>query len=91
MNKLELIDEFRLKASLPKHDASYIVQLFFDEMGHALARGERVEIRGFCSFFVKKYKAYYGQNPKTKEKVRIKAKKLPFFRCGKDLRDRVDY
>ncbi len=91
MNKLELIDEFRLEAGLPKHEAAHIVQLFFDEMGHALVRDERVEIRGFCSFFVKKYKGYTGQNPKTKKKVRIKAKKLPFFKCGKDLRDRVDY
>jgi integration host factor subunit beta len=49
-----------------------------------------VEIRGFCSFFVKKYKAYDGRNPKTKEKVRIKPKKLPFFRCGKELKERVD-
>ncbi len=91
MKKLELIDDFSYEAGLPKHEAAYIVKIFFDEMSHALARGERVEIRGFCSFFVKKYKAYNGQNPKTKKKVRIKAKKLPFFKCGKDLRERVDY
>ncbi|MGE0087825.1 MAG: HU family DNA-binding protein [Desulfococcaceae bacterium] len=56
----------------------------------ALKKGERAEIRGLCSFFVKKYKGYTGRNPKTVEKVKIKPKKLPFFKCGKELRERVD-
>jgi len=55
-----------------------------------MAQGERVEIRGLCSFFVKKYKAYTGRNPKTGEKVKVAPKKLPFFKVGKDLMDRVD-
>ncbi len=91
MNKLELISILQSKADISKSDASKIVQMFFDSMSDAMSNGERVEIRGLCSFFVKNYKAYYGQNPKTKEKVRIKPKKLPFFKCGKDLRERVDY
>jgi integration host factor subunit beta len=59
-------------------------------MADALAQGGRVEIRGLCSFFVKKYEGYTGRNPKTGEKVKIKPKKLPFFKVGKELKDRVD-
>ena len=57
---------------------SYVVDIFFNEMGAALAEGDRVEIRGLCSFFVKEYGGYTGRNPKTGEKVKI-APKLPFF------------
>jgi len=53
-------------------------------------KGDRVEIRGLCSFFVKKYKGYTARNPKTGEKVKIAPKKLPFFKVGKELKDRVD-
>jgi integration host factor subunit beta len=59
-------------------------------MTDTLASGERVEIRGLCSFYVKKYKAYTGRNPKTGEQVKIKPKKLPFFKCGKELKERVN-
>jgi integration host factor subunit beta len=59
-------------------------------MSEALSQGDRVEIRGLCSFFVKKYGEYNGRNPKTGEKVKIKPKKLPFFKVGKELKDRVD-
>jgi integration host factor subunit beta len=60
-------------------------------MADALAKGDRVEIRGLFSFYVKKYKAYAGRNPRTGENVKIKRKKLPFFKCGKELKDRVDH
>jgi integration host factor subunit beta len=66
------------------------VHLFFNEISNALANGDRVEIRGLCSLYVKKYKSYTGRNPKTGEQVKIKSKKLPFFKCGKELKDRVD-
>jgi integration host factor subunit beta len=59
-------------------------------MAVALARGNRVEIRGLCSFYIKKYKDSVGRNPKTGEKVTIKPKKLPFFKAGKELKDRVN-
>jgi integration host factor subunit beta len=59
-------------------------------MADALARGDRVEIRGLCSFSVKKYKSYTGRNPKTGEKVKIKPKKLPFFKAGRELKLRVN-
>ena len=66
------------------------MNLFFDEMSNALANGDRVEIRGLCSFHVKKYDAYTGKNPKTGESVKVKGKKLPFFKVGKELKDKVD-
>ena len=91
MNKLELIAALRDECQISKTEAAAVVDLFFSEMGNALAKGDRVEIRGLCSFFVKKYKAYAGRNPKTGEKVKIKPKKLPFFKCGKELKERVDY
>ena len=59
-------------------------------MTDPLANGYRVEIRGLCSFYVKKYKSYTGRNPKTGEQVKIKPKKLPFFKCGKELKERVN-
>ena len=59
-------------------------------MTEALVQGDRVEIRGLCSFFVKKYRGYIGRNPKTGEKVKIAPKKLPFFKGGKELKERVD-
>jgi integration host factor subunit beta len=60
-------------------------------MADALAKGDRVEIRGLCSFFVKEYDSYKGRNPRTGERVQVASKKLPFFKCGKELKDRVDY
>jgi integration host factor subunit beta len=90
MNKLELIETLKTETGLTKNEATAVVNLFFDEMANALASGDRVEIRGLCSFYVKKYKAYTGRNPKTGEQVKIKAKKLPFFKCGKELKEKVD-
>ncbi|MBC8391761.1 MAG: integration host factor subunit beta [Deltaproteobacteria bacterium] len=59
-------------------------------MPNALGNGDRVEIRGLCSFFVKKHEAYTGRNPKTGEPTKVKPKKLPFFKCGKELKKQVD-
>jgi integration host factor subunit beta len=90
MNKLELIATLKNEAQLTKSEAAAVVDLFFNEMANALARGDRVEIRGLCSFYVKKYKAYAGRNPKTGEPAKVKRKKLPFFKPGKELKERVD-
>jgi integration host factor subunit beta len=90
MNKLELTETLREKTDLTKSEAKAVVKLFFKEMSNALAKGDRVEIRGLCSFYVKKYKAYTGRNPKTGEPTQVKSKKLPFFKCGKELKERVD-
>lgn len=90
MNKLELISALKTKANISKTEAAKVVQVFFDNMADAMASGERVEIRGLCSFFVKDYKSYTGRNPKTGEKAIIAPKKLPFFKAGKELKERVD-
>ena len=90
MNKSDLIEALKTKAGISKIEAAVVVDLFFDEMANALANGDRAEIRGLCSFYVKKYKGYTGRNPKTGERVKIKPKKLPYFKCGKEVKERVD-
>ena len=91
MNKAELIDALREETGLSRPKAKKVVDLFLDQMSNALVSGDRVEIRGFCSIYVKQYKGYAGRNPKTREPVQIKPKKLPFFKCGLELKERVDY
>ena len=90
MNKHGLIEALRYELDLKKIEADTIVRLFFKEMSDALVNGDRVEIRGLCSFSVKKYKGYTGRNPKTGKKIKVGQKKLPFFKAGKELKDRVD-
>ena len=90
MNKLELIQTLCSQNGFSKAEATKIVSMFFDQMSAALESGDRVEIRGLCSFYVKDYPSYTGRNPKTGEQVEVAPKKLPFFKCGKDLKDRVD-
>ena len=90
MNKADLITALKNETGLTKSEADAVANLFFNEMSEALANGERVEIRGLCSFYVKKYKVYTGRNPKTGKKVKVNSKKLPFFKCGKELKERVD-
>ena len=92
MNKLELIQTLsKSDNGLSKSEAKKIVFLFFDEMANALVKGDRVEIRGLCSFYVKNHKAYTGRNPRSGEKVKVESKKLPFFKPGKELKEMVDY
>lgn len=90
MNKIDLIQTLSTTNSLSKIEATRIVNLFFEQMAAALEKGDRVEIRGLCSFYVKDYERYTGRNPKTGETVEVKPKKLPYFKCGKGLRERVD-
>ena len=93
MNKLDLIQALKDATDLSKSKseaAAVVVDIFFNGMADALAKGDRVEIRGLCSFFVKDYRSYTGSNPKTGERVKIKPKKLPFFKAGKELKERVD-
>ena len=91
MNKLELVAKLTDECQISKKEAAAIVELFFDKISTTLAEGDRVEIRGLCSFFVKEYKSYQGRNPKTGEIVTVSSKKLPFFKIGKELKERVDY
>ncbi len=71
-------------------DVERIVAAFFDEMTNALARGERVELRGFGAFTVKHRNARAGRNPRTGETVEVAQKSVPFFKVGKELRERIN-
>ena len=90
MNKMELIQTLRDANGFSRTEADSVVNLFFDTISEALAQGDRAEIRGLCSIFVKEYGSYTGRNPKTGEQVQIAPKKLPFFKPGKELKERVD-
>jgi integration host factor subunit beta len=91
MNKIDLIDALKNECEISKKEAATIVDLFFNKISSALAEGDRVEIRRFCSFFVKEYESYNGRDPRTGETVNVAPKKLPFFKCGQELRRRMDY
>jgi len=90
MNKSGLITALAKEADLPLRKSEEIVNLVFDTMGNALIAGDRIEIRGFGSFMVKQYKGYTGRNPKTGDKISVEEKNLPFFKTGKELRDKAD-
>jgi integration host factor subunit beta len=90
MNRSEIVRYVKDKADVSKVVSDKVVATFFDSITQALAKGDRVEIRGFCSFFIKEYDGYTGRNPKTGEKIYVDSKKLPFFKCGKELKERVD-
>ena len=90
MNKKELIDRLAREKGIFRIEAQKVVNLAFQSMTDALAQGDRVEIRGLGAFRVKNYKAYEGRNPKTGAVIKIKSKKLPFFKVGKKLKERVD-
>ena len=91
MTKSELIA--RLAEQYPhlyQRDVERIVSTIFDEIGTALSRGDRVELRGFGAFSIKARDARIGRNPRTGESVNVAQKFVPFFKAGKDLRDRLN-
>ena len=90
MTKSELIDVIAARGSLTKARAELVVNCIFDAMTEALERGEGIEIRGFGSFTVRPYKPYSGRNPRTGEPVPVPAKRLPFFKVGKELKELVN-
>ena len=91
MTKRDLIEEVvRLYPRYSRRDAEVMVNAVFDSVAEALRRGDRVEIRGFGSFVVRSRQAREGRNPKTGAAVAVKAKRVPFFKVGKELRLRVD-
>ncbi len=90
MNKLDLMVALSKDSGLSVTKATEVVNVFFGGMTDALVKGDRVEIRGLGSFKVKRYRGYTGRNPKTGKKIKVKPKKLPFFKCGKELKERVD-
>jgi integration host factor subunit beta len=89
MNKSELVEQLALKKDISNKRAEEIVNLVFASMTEALAEGDRIEIRGLGSFVIKDYGTYTGRNPKTGEPITVSPKKLPFFKVGKELKERV--
>jgi integration host factor subunit beta len=91
MTKSGLIEKVAERTPhISKKDTEVVVNTIFDAMTEALRRGERIEIRGFGSFQVKLREARDGRNPKTGEMVNIPAKRTPFFKVGKELKEMVD-
>lgn len=90
MTKSELIEAIATRGEIPRARAELVVNCVFDAMTEALQRGEGIEIRGFGSFTVRPYRPYAGRNPRTGAPVRVPAKRLPFFKVGKELRELVN-
>ncbi|MFK7825292.1 MAG: HU family DNA-binding protein [Oligoflexales bacterium] len=90
MVKSELIERVAERAGITLFKAEELIDLFFGSVTNALCQGGRVEIRGFGAFSVKEYKSYVGRNPKTGEEVQVTPKRLPVWRTGTELRQRVD-
>ncbi len=91
MTKRDLIDEVNRRfPHLSRRDSEVIINSIFDSMIGAMANGDRIEIRGFGSFVVKHRRAREGRNPKSGTVVSVPAKRVPFFKVGKELRLRVD-
>ncbi|HLV20281.1 MAG TPA: HU family DNA-binding protein [Polyangiaceae bacterium] len=90
MTKSELIEAIAARGELTKARAEMVVNCVFDAMTEALQRGEGIEIRGFGSFTVRPYKPYDGRNPRTGQPVPVPAKRLPFFKVGKELKELVN-
>lgn len=90
MNKSDLIEVLSKDTGLTIRKSQEVVKMVFNSMAKALANGDRVEIRGFGTFKVKHYDGYTGHNPKTGKPIKVKPKKLPFFKCGNELKEMVD-
>jgi integration host factor subunit beta len=90
MTKADLIDEVSRLAELTRKDSEVIVETIFDSVVRSLRAGDKIEIRGFGSFRTRQRKSRMGRNPKTGEKVEVPAKKIPFFKPSKELKDLVN-
>jgi integration host factor subunit beta len=90
MNKSGLIETLSKRENLTEKEATSVVKLIFKSFTDELKRGGRIEIRGFGSFVIREYDSYTGRNPKTGSNIEVSAKKLPFFKVGKGLRESVN-
>ena len=90
MTKSELIEGFAREMGIPVREAEACVNALFKSIADTLARGGRVEIRGFGNFKVKEYEPYSGRNPKTGEPIQIRGKKLPYFKLSSIMRKRIN-
>ncbi len=90
MTKSDLADAVATRTKLPRAEAEKCVDQVFTAMTEALVRGERIELRGLGVFEVRHYGAYTGKNPRTGEPVAVKPKRLPFFKAGKEIKERLN-
>lgn len=90
MTKAELVDEVAGQTGLPKKQARVVVSTVFESIVDSLKSGDKIELRGFGSFRIRQRDSRIGRNPKTGEKVHVPAKKVPYFKPGKDLRERLN-
>ena len=90
MTKADLVEQVANTTGLTKRDVGVVVDLLLETISRALSDKEHIEIRGFGSFKVKAYRRYQGRNPKTGDIIEVKDKKLPFFKVGKELKERVN-
>jgi integration host factor subunit beta len=91
MTKADLVMEVAKQTSLTKKESETVIKTIFGSISEALSVGDKVELRGFGSFRVRDRKSRQGRNPKTGDTVKVPAKKVPFFKAGKELRALVDY
>jgi len=90
MTKADLIDEVSRIADLTRKDSEVIVESIFDSVVRSLRAGDKIEIRGFGSFRTRQRKPRVGRNPKTGDRVEVPAKKIPYFKPSKELKDIVN-
>lgn len=90
MNKSQLVETLAKTENLTIKTAEDVVNTFFKEMEKSLTNGSRIEVRGLGSFKIKQYDSYNGRNPKTGKIIKVDGKRLPFFKVGRDLKERVD-
>jgi integration host factor subunit beta len=90
MTKSDLIEHLCLTKKLSKGRAETLLNTILESIEQSLRRGERIEIRGFGSFEIRNYSAYQGRNPRTGTTVPVAPKRLPFFKVGKELKERVN-
>jgi integration host factor subunit beta len=90
MTKADLVDEVSTATELSRKDSEVIVEALFDSVVKALKNSDKLEVRGFGSFRIRKRKARQGRNPKTGEKVDVPEKKVPYFKPSKELKDLIN-
>lgn len=90
MTKSEMVTALAVDRGISEKQAKAVLDTILDTMTDALARGEGIELRGFCSFSVKHYKPYEGRNPKTGQSLQVKSKRLPFFKASLELREQLN-
>ena len=90
MIKSELITKVAEKTKIRHREAALLVESIFGAMRDAILSGERIELRGFGSFINREYSSYQGRNPKTGVSIQISPRKIPFFKVGKELREKIN-